>query len=406
MITTLLFDLDGVLLDNDPDAFLPAYLDLLARHFDGGVGVERIRLELVNAYRTVMSNTDPTRNLWAIFQECFSLGTRWTPVTVSSIFDDFHRQSYPRLRALTRVLPAARAVIEWAFTTGYEVAIAASPIFRRVEMVDRLRWAGIDNFPYALIPSIEDSHFAKPHPEYFGEVLARLGRRPDEALVIGSDWAGDMLPAAALGMPHYWIKSNGTPPPPGGDGAQPLGAGTLEDFPTWALNTLPRLSAPSQPSGHALPYLLSANLAAVAGMLAEAGLTDQVWAERPAASEWSLTEIVCHLRDVERDVHLPRLLRVINTDNPFISGADTDPWAAERDYQAQSGPQALQDFIAARKETYGFLRTQPESAWSRPARHAIFGPTQLAEIAGWILDHDRLHLAQLRKTKASVGVRP
>ncbi|MBM2847261.1 MAG: hypothetical protein HW418_203, partial [Anaerolineales bacterium] len=62
------------------------------------------------------------------------------------------------------------------------------------------------------------------------------------------------------------------------------------------------------------------------------------------------------------------------------------------------------DFVAARKQTTDFLRRLPGSAWNRPARHAIFGPTHLAEIVGWMLGHDRLHLEQLRETRKKVGV--
>ena len=64
---------------------------------------------------------------------------------------------------------------------------------------ERMRWAGVDDFPYALVTAIEKCHFAKPHPEYFAEVLARLDKRPDEALVVGNDWEADMVPAARLG---------------------------------------------------------------------------------------------------------------------------------------------------------------------------------------------------------------
>jgi hypothetical protein len=135
------------------------------------------------------------------------------------------------------------------------------------------------------------------------------------------------------------------------------------------------------------------NLAVVAGECSR--LPEAAWKRRP--------ELICHLRDVEREVNLPRLRSVIETDNPFVAGADTDPWANERDYQSQSGPQALLDFIAARREAARYLRRQPAAIWTRTARHAIFGPTQLIEIVGWILDHDRIHLDQIRGTKARVA---
>ena len=155
------------------------------------------------------------------------------------------------------------------------------------------------------------------------------------------------------------------------------------------------------PTGATLPYLLTGSLAALHGAVAD--WPAAAWAHRPAPGEWSLTEIAGHLRDVEREVNLPRLHAVIEQDNPFLAGADTDPWAITRNYAAQSGPQALADFSRSRQETIAYLRRQPATVWQRTARHAIFGPTLLVEIVGWMLDHDRLHLAQVRATQAHVA---
>lgn len=162
------------------------------------------------------------------------------------------------------------------------------------------------------------------------------------------------------------------------------------------------LTAPdlSPPPPTAFPLLLVAHITAVSSILT--GTSDPVWKLRPGATEWSLTEIVCHLRDVDQEVNLPRMHSVIKADNPFISAANTDPWAIERDYQSQSGPDALKDFMRVREELYKFLEGRPEAIWSRSARHAIFGPTHLAEMVGWILDHDRIHLEQLRLTRRKV----
>jgi hypothetical protein len=181
---------------------------------------------------------------------------------------------------------------------------------------------------------------------------------------------------------------------------EPVGQGTLEDFAAWAPTHLPALPEAVAPPHRALPYFLSGNLAAFHTELD--GLPAPAWLARPAAGEWSLTEMACHLRDVEREVNLPRLHTLAEQVNPFISGADTDPWAVERDYQSQDGPAALAAFSATRKELITFLRRQPEDIWQRTARHAIFGPTLLAEIAGWVMDHDRIHLEQVRKTSAQV----
>jgi FMN phosphatase YigB (HAD superfamily) len=407
MITTLLFDLDDTLLGNSMDVFLPGYFGQLARHFELGKGeAKRLVNAVLHGTDAMVANLDPTRALLGVFYDAFYPAMGWEPATYTPRFDDFYRTRFSKLQPLTQTRPAARAAMDWAFGAGYQVVIATSPLFPLAAIQERLRWAGVADFPYALVTAIETSHFTKPHPEYFAEILARLGKRPDEALVIGNDWEADLMPAAKLGLPHFWVSAPGNRAAPDnkaaadsappGNTVHPVGVGPLEAFLEWAPAHLPALAAPALPAP-ALPVLLSGNLAETAGLLAD--LPEAAWCCRPAAGEWSLVEIACHLRDVDHEVNLPRLQAVAENDNPFLPGADTDPWAVERCYQTQAGPQALAEWVEARRQTYTFLASLPEAAWRRPARHALLGNTTLAELVGWILDHDRIHLAQLRATR-------
>jgi FMN phosphatase YigB (HAD superfamily) len=414
VITTLLFDLDDTLFGNDMAVFLPAYFQQITEHFAGQPGANRLVAEMLSATRAVIAHTDPARALFDVLRDCLSAGMGWPPEEWIPRFEAYYAGTYRSLETLTTRRPAARVVLDWAFALGYQVAVTTSPLFMPQAIQERLRWAGVADYDYALVTDSTNSHFSKPHPEYFAEVLARLGRRPEQALVIGDDWQNDIVPAAALGLSTYWITPNGAAahtllPSKNSQverldwvDARPLARGSLDDFAAWAPAHLPHLpDAPTAP-GPALPYLLAGNLAALHGALE--GLPEAAWSTRPVPSEWSLTEIICHLRDVEREVNLPRLRAVIDTDNPFVSGADTDPWAAERNYRSQSGPAALADFSRARQEAAGYLRAQPAGIWSRTARHAFFGPTLLSEIVGWVLDHDRIHLDQVRQTKRRLAL--
>ncbi len=120
------------------------------------------------------------------------------------------------------------------------------------------------------------------------------------------------------------------------------------------------------------------------------------WATRPLPDEWSLTEVLCHLRDVDQEVNLPRLRKVLAEQNPFLPGEDTDRWAEVRKYCFQDGLQALHQFIATRGELVSLLEKLEAQDWQRPARHAIFGPTHLHELVSIIAAHDRVHMGQVR----------
>ena len=45
-----------------------------------------------------------------------------------------------------------------------------------------------------------------------------------------------------------------------------------------------------------------------------------------------------------------------------------------------------------------FISVLPANAWNRPARHSIFGPTNLLEMAHFSARHVHLHTNQLKQT--------
>ncbi len=119
------------------------------------------------------------------------------------------------------------------------------------------------------------------------------------------------------------------------------------------------------------------------------------WNVRPSGTEWSLTEVVCHLRDVEIEVHQARIRALLAEDGAFLPGVDADEWADQRNYCVQDGPQALVDFLSARDETIALLEPLSPDIWERRGQHTFFGPTSLQEIVFLAVRHDRAHTGQL-----------
>jgi hypothetical protein len=122
------------------------------------------------------------------------------------------------------------------------------------------------------------------------------------------------------------------------------------------------------------------------------------WLYRPSPDEWSVTEIICHLRDVDREIHLPRLHSLIIEKEPFMPGVVSDDWAIERDYQAQDGKAALAALAATRAELLDLLPPAGSLIWQRRGRHTFFGPTSFLELVCLALEHDILHLTQTAET--------
>ncbi|RME91351.1 MAG: HAD family hydrolase, partial [Anaerolineae bacterium] len=352
MTLTLLLDLDDTLLDSHMEAFIPAYLQKLASFLSGHVAADRLLRQLMHGTRAMMANTDPACTLRETFDENFYPYLGVEREALLPTIERFYDEVFPTLRELTRPRPEAVDLVEWALAQGYRVAIATNPLFPRKAIEHRMRWAGLppEKYPFHLVSSYETFHFTKPNPAYFLEVLGRLGWPDDPVIMVGDDPELDILPAQQAGLPTFWVTSNSRAAPAS---LRPLASGSLKEVRPWLEGVDPRRLEFSPGTPEALRAVLLSTPAALRGLLNNLPL--QKWRHCPSPNEWCPLEIICHLRDVEREVNLPRLQRVLSEENPFIAGIDTDPWAKEREYLRQDGPAALQEFTTARRQTLSLL---------------------------------------------------
>jgi HAD superfamily hydrolase (TIGR01549 family) len=390
MTLTVLLDLDDTLLANDMNKFLPAYLQALSSFLDDLPPNETIR-QVMMATRQMERNRDPSRTLEEVFDASFypGLGVRkkdlWDKIV------RFYADVFPTLQKLTVPNPGTIDLVNYLFQKGYQVIIATNPYFPRAATVHRLAWAGIpvDRYPFTLISTYEDFHFSKPDPAYYAELLAQAGWSTDRVVMIGDDFDLDILPAATLGIPTFWI--NKLDPPDN----MPASArsGDISDVIPWLEEIADTELHFDQPMSHLA--ILRSTPAALHTLTKN--FSPQDWQKQPRLNEWSPTEIACHLRDVDQEVNWPRLKKVISEENPFLPGVATDPWAEEREYFREDGPTALKQFFEIRAKITDLLENLQPDDWHRMARHAIFGPTKIKELTGFIVTHDRVHVAQIKQ---------
>jgi FMN phosphatase YigB (HAD superfamily) len=393
MPITLLLDLDDTLLATNMDAFIPAYFQALSTALAGKVSPEVMIPALTSGTKAMMANIDPAITLREVFDSVFFPRLGVDRSSVQAEIDRFYDESFPKLGALTQPIPEAVRLVDWAFAEGHRVVIATNPFFPLKAVQHRLRWAGLppEKYPFALVSSYETFHFTKETVAYYPEILAQLGWPDDPAVMVGDDIEREVKPTQAAGFPVFWVRK------PGDVVTEVNGVhqGTLESLRGWLEGTDPKSLMISIQAPQALLAALRSTPAGIATLVKS--VPHETWNQRPAPGEWSLTEIFCHLRDVEREVDLPRLRKMLSEENPFLPGEETDRWVEERHCIGQDGPQVLAEFIAARKETIALLNDL-QAEWGRKARHAIFGPTSLQELVGFIVGHDQAHVQQVWKT--------
>lgn len=132
----------------------------------------------------------------------------------------------------------------------------------------------------------------------------------------------------------------------------------------------------------------------LAGVLSDPDLD---WQWQPDKDSWSLAEVMCHMRDVEREVHLARYKAVISQEDPFLSGVTSDEWAEARAYHSQDGREAAETFLSLRHQSLEKLRQLDYEQWDRTGTHAFFGTTSLQELINLAVQHDQAHWQQIQE---------
>jgi hypothetical protein len=137
-----------------------------------------------------------------------------------------------------------------------------------------------------------------------------------------------------------------------------------------------------------LPDLLAALLADV---------DDESARRRPAPEEWSPVEIVCHLRDEEREDFGARL-RTVLAGGPSFARIDPPRWAVERRYREERLGEVLGVLVRLRRDSLAWLDTVDPAVLPRALPLGRGGPLSgLDLLAAWVA-HDGLHVQQLAAT--------
>ncbi|MFX0013902.1 MAG: HAD family hydrolase [Promethearchaeota archaeon] len=207
-ITTLLFDIDHTLLIFDDREFFHIYANLIHNFFKKEVPEFEKFLEFFLASTNEMTKIENSNydNLTK-FAIDFNSRTKISITEIIERFKQFYETDWKQVCQIMILPKTAKDLLTLA-AEHFSLVAATNPLFPAIANEKRFRMAGLSAFPWLEITSADDYHFAKPHLEFYEELLDRINKKPSECMMIGDDPINDMI-AGKLGMKTFLIKSDG-----------------------------------------------------------------------------------------------------------------------------------------------------------------------------------------------------
>ena len=203
-ITTVLFDLDGTLLPMDQDVFIKKYFGLLAQKLaPHGYDPEKLIQAVWAGTKAMVMNNGKVTNKEAFWITCdAALGCKASKD--ADIHIEFYRNEFNQVQEVCGFEPMAAQIVHSLKDRGYRVVLATNPLFPSIATQNRIRWAGLQPEDFEYITTYEKSHYCKPNPDYYREILEQLHLQPEECLMVGNDVGEDMI-AQQLGMKVFLL---------------------------------------------------------------------------------------------------------------------------------------------------------------------------------------------------------
>ena len=207
MINTILFDLDGTLLLFKQDAFIEAYFSRLSKVFAKlEMDVEKSIEALWVGTKAMVLNDGSRANherFWAVFTEHLGLTNEQCRV-VEAACDDFYANAFDGVKSIMAPNDLSGRLVRALSAKGYAVVLATNPLFPSCAVTTRLGWIGLTQEDFLLVTHYSNSTFCKPNPKYYEEVFAKIGRTPEQCLMVGNNTLEDMS-ASDTGAETYLV---------------------------------------------------------------------------------------------------------------------------------------------------------------------------------------------------------
>lgn len=226
MTKTILFDLDGTLLPMDMEQFVRSYLASISSYCSPLAEPQFFIAALLKSTEVMLRNEGPSTNEEA-FMADFIPAIGQNREDMLSLLESYYTGEFPNLKKVAGKSEISSRVLDEAINKNWQIVLATNPIFPKLAIEERMRWAGIIDYPWRYITTYENSTACKPNLRYYQELIDKLQLDPAKCWMVGNDAHEDMI-ASKLGfktflVTDYLLEKNQDYP-------QPHKKGSLEDF--------------------------------------------------------------------------------------------------------------------------------------------------------------------------------
>ena len=116
---------------------------------------------------------------------------------------------------------------------------------------------------------------------------------------------------------------------------------------------------------------------------------------KPAPTEWSMLEVVCHLYDEEREDFRQRTRLALEDPSQEWPAIDPPGWVTTRRYAERDLAVTLDAFVAERQASLAWLQSLDAPDWDRGRRHPAGFTLHAGDLLLSWLAHDLWHIRQL-----------
>ena len=210
-VTTILFDLDDTLFDHAGTARAALAATAAGRPMLAAVPAE----ELYQRYSDLLEELHPLVMRGQLpYQQARQLRfarllAPYEPAPPAADVAQLAALHYAHYQRLRRPVAGARALLQ-ALKPAYKLGIITNN--RTAEQEEKLHFLGMSELVDALITS-EGVGVLKPDPAIFEAALQRLAATPAETVLVGDNWAADVLGALAVGIRPVWLNRTGAARP-------------------------------------------------------------------------------------------------------------------------------------------------------------------------------------------------